>query len=163
MAFSNLAILIEQAINEKILSLNCGEFRAEIVTVDAQESLNGGVLVLVTGYLTGKDNLGRKFTQSFFLAPQEKGYFVLNDVFRYVEDTNTIHQNVNQAVVNTVVDPVNPVDGSGFSLCCRVHCFCVVRVVIIIINLVSCGNKCSFVQMLLLRWQVTCLRKQLLN
>ncbi|KRH57274.1 hypothetical protein GLYMA_05G051000v4 [Glycine max] len=41
---------------------------------------------MVTGCLTGKDNLRRKFAQSFFLAPQDNGYFVLNDVFRYVED-----------------------------------------------------------------------------
>ncbi|KAE8681805.1 Nuclear transport factor 2 family protein with RNA binding domain [Hibiscus syriacus] len=50
----------------------------EITTVDAQDSHNGGVLVLVTGYLTGNDNLKMKFTESF-LAPQDKGYFVLND------------------------------------------------------------------------------------
>lgn len=28
----------------------------------------------------------RKFTQTFFLAPQDKGYFVLNDIFRYVDE-----------------------------------------------------------------------------
>ncbi|KAI4319307.1 hypothetical protein MLD38_032922 [Melastoma candidum] len=77
-----------QAINEKIMSLDYGEFRAEIISVDAQDSLNGGVIVLVTGYLTGGDNLRRKFTQSFFLAPQDKGYFVLNDIFRYLDECN---------------------------------------------------------------------------
>ncbi|KAL4587938.1 hypothetical protein LXL04_000815 [Taraxacum kok-saghyz] len=76
------------AINTKILSLNYDEFRAEIKSVDAQESLDGGVNVLVTGYLTGKDNIVRNFTQSFFLAPQDKGYFVLNDIFRYMENAN---------------------------------------------------------------------------
>ncbi|PKI36644.1 hypothetical protein CRG98_042970 [Punica granatum] len=81
------------AINEKILSLDYGEFKAEISTVDAQDSYNGGVLVLVTGYLTGKDNVRRKFTQSFFLAPQDKGYFVLNDMFRYVEEPQLLDAN----------------------------------------------------------------------
>lgn len=75
-----------QGINEKILSLNFKEFKAEIKTADAQKSYKEGVTVLVTGCLTGKDNLRRKFAQSFFLAPQDNGYFVLNDVFRYVED-----------------------------------------------------------------------------
>ncbi|KAI8016178.1 Nuclear transport factor 2 [Camellia lanceoleosa] len=74
-----------QAINEKILSLNCGEYRTEIKSVDAQESYNGGFLVLVTGYLAAKDNMIQKFAQTFFLAPQEKGYFILllcgRDVF----------------------------------------------------------------------------------
>nr|XP_018686403.1 PREDICTED: putative G3BP-like protein isoform X3 [Musa acuminata subsp. malaccensis] len=76
------------AINEKILSVDYSEFRAEIKTVDAQESLDGGIVVLVTGYLTGKDDVKRNFTQSFFLATQDKGYYVLNDIFRYVDDGN---------------------------------------------------------------------------
>ncbi|KAJ4728448.1 ras GTPase-activating protein-binding protein 2-like [Melia azedarach] len=94
-----------QAINDKILSLDYGEFSAEITTVDAQESYNGGVLVLVTGYLSGKDNLRRKFTQSFFLAPQDKGYFVLNDVFRYVDDANYVRD---LASTNDVEVPITP-------------------------------------------------------
>lgn len=61
-------------------------YKAEIKTADAQDSYQAGVIVLVTGCLTGTDNVRRKFTQTFFLAPQEKGYFVLNDVFRYVEE-----------------------------------------------------------------------------
>ncbi|KAH9298846.1 hypothetical protein KI387_030528, partial [Taxus chinensis] len=74
-----------EAINEKIVSLDYGEYKAEIKTVDSQESFNHGVLVLVTGALLGK-TVRRNFTQSFFLAPQEKGFFVLNDVFRYLEE-----------------------------------------------------------------------------
>lgn len=62
------------------------ELNAEIISVDAQESFGGGVIVLVTGFMTGKDDIKQKFTQCFFLAPQEKGYFVLNDVFRYVDE-----------------------------------------------------------------------------
>lgn len=74
-----------QRINDKIRSLDYKNYDAEIKTADSQNSYNGGVIVLVTGCLTGKDNLKRKFTQTFFLAPQDKGYYVLNDVFRYVE------------------------------------------------------------------------------
>ncbi|KAG0454914.1 hypothetical protein HPP92_024206 [Vanilla planifolia] len=77
-----------QAIDEKIMSMDYGEYRAHIKTVDAQESLNGGVLVLVTGYLIGKDNSRRDFAQTFFLATQDKGYYVLNDIFRYVEEAD---------------------------------------------------------------------------
>ncbi|KAI8574235.1 hypothetical protein RHMOL_Rhmol01G0339200 [Rhododendron molle] len=96
-----------QAINEKILSLNCGQYRAEITHVDAQESYNGGVHVLVIGYFEGKDNMIiRNFTQTFFLAPQEKGYFVLNDVFRYIEDVN--HLGGNQSSTTDVGAPLSP-------------------------------------------------------
>ncbi|WVZ75328.1 hypothetical protein U9M48_023395 [Paspalum notatum var. saurae] len=73
-----------EAINEKIMEMDVA--KAEIRTVDSQESLGGGVTVLVTGHLTGSDSVRREFSQSFFLAPQEKGYFVLNDMFRFVGD-----------------------------------------------------------------------------
>ncbi|OMO60437.1 Nuclear transport factor 2 [Corchorus capsularis] len=74
-------------INELILSLDFKSYRADIISVDAQLSFAKGVIVIVTGYLIGdQDNVRRKFTQSFFLAPQEGGYYVLNDVFRYVDD-----------------------------------------------------------------------------
>lgn len=95
-----------QAINEKILSQDYGKLCANITTVDAQDSYNGGVFVLVTGYLIENDNSRRKFTQSFFLAPQDPGYFVLNDVFRYVDDAG--HQNGNQALVNGIEGPLTP-------------------------------------------------------
>lgn len=70
---------------QKILSLDCTNHIAEINTVDAQKSYKEGLTVLVTGCLTGNDNSKRKFVQSFFLAPQDNGCFVLIDVFRYVE------------------------------------------------------------------------------
>ncbi|KAK3017455.1 hypothetical protein RJ639_006405 [Escallonia herrerae] len=98
-------------INDKILSLSLGEFRAEIKSVDAQESLHAGVQVLVTGYLTGEDGNARNFTQTFFLAPQEKGYFVLNDMFRYVESPN--HHDANQVPVSDVEAPLNCEQGSA--------------------------------------------------
>ncbi|XP_022728693.1 ras GTPase-activating protein-binding protein 1-like isoform X3 [Durio zibethinus] len=75
-----------QAINEMVLSLNYEDYKAEIKTADAQDSFEKGVIVMVSGCLTGKDSVRKKFTQTFFLAPQEKGYFVLNDIFRYVEE-----------------------------------------------------------------------------
>lgn len=73
-------------IKDLILSLNCKDYKAEILTADAQASYMDGVIVLVTGCLTGKDDVRRKFTESFFLAPQDKGFFVLNDAFRFIEE-----------------------------------------------------------------------------
>ncbi|XP_075506438.1 nuclear transport factor 2-like [Primulina tabacum] len=80
-----------QAINEKIVSLNYENSRAQIQSVDAQESYNGGFHVLVTGCLAGKDHSVRNFAQSFFLAPQDVGYFVLNDMFRYMNDVPLVN------------------------------------------------------------------------
>ncbi|KAE8685309.1 Nuclear transport factor 2 family protein with RNA binding domain [Hibiscus syriacus] len=103
-----------QAINEKILALGYGEFTAEITSVDAQDSHSGGVLVLVTGYLTLKDKVGRKFTQTFFLAPQDKGYFVLNDMFRYVDDG--IQESGSQDIVNNIETALAPEQDSSPAL-----------------------------------------------
>ncbi|XP_019413015.1 PREDICTED: putative G3BP-like protein isoform X2 [Lupinus angustifolius] len=113
-------------INKKILSLGYGELSAEIISVDAQESYGGGVLVLVTGFITGEDNIKQKFTQCFFLAPQEKGYFVLNDVFRYVNEDgiqgsardigSPVSHDNDPAVLETQVSeqiPVTAEDGEG--------------------------------------------------
>ncbi|KAF8378579.1 hypothetical protein HHK36_029925 [Tetracentron sinense] len=97
-----------QAINDKILSLDYKDYKAEIETADAQNSYKEGVLVLVTGCLTGKDNVRRKFTQSFFLAPQDKGYFVLNDVFRYVEENEPLEINVVSVISNDGNAPTAP-------------------------------------------------------
>lgn len=105
--FQRICNLTVQAINEKIISLNYGDFRAEIKSVDSQASLNGGVNVLVTGYLTAKDNKVSHFAQSFFLAPQDRGYFVLNDMFRYVNNVA-----VNPPVVMDVVVPVTEEPGN---------------------------------------------------
>lgn len=64
----------------------------EIRTAHALESWNGGVLVMVSGSVQAKDFNGRrKFVETFFLAPQEKGYFVLNDVFHFIEEEPIHH------------------------------------------------------------------------
>ncbi|KAL8546528.1 hypothetical protein ACS0TY_006312 [Phlomoides rotata] len=95
-----------QAINDKIVSLNYGDYKAEIKSVDAQESFSGGVHVLVTGYMTGKENSVHNFAQSFFLAPQDKGYFVLNDMFRYLDNASVNPALVHDAVVPTTSEPI---------------------------------------------------------
>ncbi|KAG8659623.1 nuclear transport factor 2 isoform X2 [Manihot esculenta] len=100
-----------QGINDKILSLNFKDYKAEIKTADAQKSYKEGVTVLVTGCLMGKDNLKRKFAQSFFLAPQDNGYFVLNDVFRYVEDDEPTENHSVNGIDNTPTVPSVPDSG----------------------------------------------------
>ncbi|KAG6526222.1 nuclear transport factor 2-like isoform X2 [Zingiber officinale] len=76
------------AINEELLSVDYSEYDAVIKTLDAQESLDGSVTILVTGYLAGNDGVKKNFTQSFFLATQETGYYVLNDIFRLLDEAN---------------------------------------------------------------------------
>ena len=107
-------IYFEQAIDKKIMALGYGVISAEIATVDTQESHGGGYIVLVTGYLTGKDSVRRTFSQTFFLAPQETGYFVLNDMFRFIDEGTVVHGN--QIPVNNVQAPVNTYQGELMNL-----------------------------------------------
>ncbi|KAF9603580.1 hypothetical protein IFM89_037079 [Coptis chinensis] len=83
-----------------ILSMDYKKCKAEIKTIDAQDSYKGGVVVQVTGCLIVKDNMKRKFTQSFYLTPQDKGYFVLNDIFRYVIEYETVESDTVAIAVN---------------------------------------------------------------
>ncbi|KAI3745469.1 hypothetical protein L1987_58583 [Smallanthus sonchifolius] len=64
-------VLNANEINAKILSLNYGDFKAEIKAIDVQESLEGGVSS--SNWIA--DKFQQQFTQTFFLAPQDKGYF----------------------------------------------------------------------------------------
>ncbi|KAJ0733520.1 putative Ras GTPase-activating protein-binding protein [Helianthus annuus] len=82
------------------------------ITTTMDESLNGGVSVLVTGYMNGMDNIQQQFTQSFFLAPQDKGYFVLNGMFRYMNIDN--HHDEDHAPIEDVVVSATPEQGDTF-------------------------------------------------
>ena len=104
---------MEQGIKDLVLSLDFEGYKKEIKTVDAQYSCNEGVLVLVTGCLTGKDNLERSFTQTFFLAPHAKGYYVLNDVFRFVDVPKAVTPPVNDANEDVASTSLSPNEG-GF-------------------------------------------------
>ncbi|KAJ0038561.1 hypothetical protein Pint_23504 [Pistacia integerrima] len=98
-----------KGINDKILSMDYQNFKVQIFSADAQASYNKGLIVLVTGCLVAKENLRRKFTQSFFLAPQDKGYFVLNDVFRYVDENHEMEdKEESKGVENNKADESAP-------------------------------------------------------
>lgn len=90
-------------IHELLMSLNYTGI--EIKTINSLESWNGGVLVAVSGSVKSRDfNGSRKFVQTFFLAPQDKGYFVLNDVFHYAEEEATRQASAPIATTERSVD-----------------------------------------------------------
>ncbi|KMZ69386.1 RNA binding protein [Zostera marina] len=73
-------------IHSLIMSLNFKTI--EIKTAHSMESLNGGVLVVISGSVKIKElhSKQQRFMQTFFLAPQDKGYFILNDVIQFIDD-----------------------------------------------------------------------------
>ncbi|CAN0929394.1 Nuclear transport factor 2 [Linum grandiflorum] len=98
-------------INDLIVALEYKNCEVQILTADAQKSIGEGVIVLVTGFLTGKDEIRRKFTELFFLAPQEgNGFFVLNDVLRYIDEDELADVEVSDAadVAEAPMAPITP-------------------------------------------------------
>eukprot|EP00899_Mesostigma_viride_P028527 jgi/Mesvir1/885/Mv17451-RA.1 len=83
-------VFSQMEIHEKIMGLGFSESTTQVLSVDSQYSHEGGVLVLVNGILYGTDGRPRPFVQTFFLAPQENGYFVLNDIIRYLPSFEAI-------------------------------------------------------------------------
>ena len=74
-----------QDIHSLLMSLNFTTM--EIKTINSLGFWNGGVLVMVSGSVKIKEfSRRRKFVQTFFLAPQEKDYFVLNDIFQFLDE-----------------------------------------------------------------------------
>ncbi|KAL8259013.1 hypothetical protein R6Q59_026966 [Mikania micrantha] len=77
----------------------------EIKTINSLESWSQGIVVVVSGSVRSKlFNGWRKFVQTFFLAPQEKGYFVMNDIFHFVSDEVTHHHPALSVAPETKVD-----------------------------------------------------------
>jgi len=55
-------------------------------SVDSLGSAGGGIVIQVLGELSNRDEPSQKFAETFFLAEQPNGYFVLNDIFRYLKE-----------------------------------------------------------------------------
>ena len=51
--------------------------------------LTDGILIMVTGVMTMVDKEPQRFVQTFFLAPQERGYFVLNSCLRFLDSSGS--------------------------------------------------------------------------
>lgn len=81
---STKTVTTQKLIHETVLTQGYEEALTEVFSVDSQYSTGGGVVVQVTGALQCKGKARRQFVQTFFLAVQEKGYYVLNDIFRYL-------------------------------------------------------------------------------
>nr|CCA15341.1 serine/threonine protein kinase putative [Albugo laibachii Nc14] len=82
------SILGQKAINDQIMIRGYIGTRVDLDrgSIDCQASLHGSILVLVTGVMTLRSSaIPKPFVQTFYLAVQPTGYFVLNDVLRFLE------------------------------------------------------------------------------
>ncbi|GAA5964522.1 hypothetical protein JCM3765_005221 [Sporobolomyces pararoseus] len=76
----------QSEIHEKIMSLGFDDCKVYISNVDSQSSAEHGIIVQVIGEMSNSNGPWRKFAQTFFLAEQPNGYFVLNDICRYIKE-----------------------------------------------------------------------------
>ena len=78
----------QRAVHEAIVQQGCESQLTDVHFLDAQWSAMGGVIVQVDGTRSAKAGSPaerRRFVQTFFLAPQERGgFFVLNDLLRFL-------------------------------------------------------------------------------
>ncbi|KAL6598972.1 hypothetical protein U3516DRAFT_563051 [Neocallimastix sp. 'constans'] len=76
----------KEEIRKRIGDIDYKECRVVVSNVDSQPSNNGGIIVQVLGEMLNRDEQAIKFAQTFFLAVQQNGYYVLNDIFRNLKD-----------------------------------------------------------------------------
>ena len=90
-AAADQTVRTQAGIHARFQQLGYRGKRCEVATVDSSHSIGGSVVVMVTGAIVGGGGGGhggderRAFTQTFVLAPQEGGYYVLNDIVRFVD------------------------------------------------------------------------------
>jgi len=104
----------QKNIHQKILSMDYKKSKASLSLVDCQLSLNGGVVVSVVGQLFNESQspvVARRFLQVFFLAVQPSsntsggvGYFVLNDIFRFLKEPTVVAAPVSTPTTTTTVN-----------------------------------------------------------
>ncbi|KAF2399384.1 hypothetical protein EJ06DRAFT_538305 [Trichodelitschia bisporula] len=80
----------QKAINQKIKELDYQDCKVRVTNVDSQGS-GENIVIQVIGEMSNKASRTRKFVQTFVLAEQVQpsGYFVLNDIFRYLREEDS--------------------------------------------------------------------------
>ncbi|KAF2659317.1 hypothetical protein K491DRAFT_712835 [Lophiostoma macrostomum CBS 122681] len=75
----------QKAINERIKDLDFHDTKVRVTNVDSQGS-DANIVIQVIGEISNRGQPHKRFVQTFVLAEQTNGYFVLNDIFRYLAD-----------------------------------------------------------------------------
>ncbi|KAI7873254.1 uncharacterized protein EV154DRAFT_100315 [Mucor mucedo] len=76
----------KEEIRKKIEACHFEDCKVLVTQVDSQGSADNGILVQVLGEMCNGNGPSQKFSQTFFLATQPNGYYILNDIFRFLKD-----------------------------------------------------------------------------
>lgn len=82
---SVLILFSIQAIQERIKELDFQDCKVRVSNVDSQASYDS-IVIQVIGEISNKSGEPKKFVQTFVLAQQPAGYFLLNDILRYINE-----------------------------------------------------------------------------
>ncbi|CAN8097084.1 unnamed protein product [Discula destructiva] len=74
-----------QNIQEAIKRLDFQDCKVRVANVDSQASYSN-IVIQVIGEISNKGGEPKKFVQTFVLAQQPAGYFLLNDIMRYINE-----------------------------------------------------------------------------
>ncbi|GAB1320261.1 hypothetical protein MFIFM68171_10471 [Madurella fahalii] len=94
-----------QAIQERIKEMDFQDCKVRISNVDSQGS-EKNIVIQVIGEIANKGDEPKKFVQTFVLAEQPSGYFVLNDILRYIDEDQ-------EEAVEGAAEPAAPVESSA--------------------------------------------------
>ncbi|PHH64706.1 hypothetical protein CDD81_4147 [Ophiocordyceps australis] len=112
-----------QAIQDRIKLLDFQDCKVRISNVDSQASFDN-IVIQVIGETSNKAAEPKKYVQTFVLAQQPSGYFVLNDILRYIDEgTEEIAEPVpaicaeEQAAVSDAPLPVEDMSSHPVAVC----------------------------------------------
>ncbi|KAF2271035.1 hypothetical protein CC78DRAFT_550008 [Lojkania enalia] len=95
----------QKAINDRIKELDFHDTKVRVTNVDSQGS-DSNIVIQVIGEISNRGQPHKRFVQTFVLAAQTNGYFVLNDIFRYLaEEPEEEEEQLQSAPVSGIVEP----------------------------------------------------------
>ncbi|KAF1913709.1 hypothetical protein BDU57DRAFT_520676 [Ampelomyces quisqualis] len=94
----------QKAINERIKGLDFKDTKVRVTNVDTQGS-ESNIVIQVIGEISNQGQPHKRFAQTFVLAEQTNGYFVLNDIFRYLAEEPEEEEELQQGSANGVQEP----------------------------------------------------------
>lgn len=95
-----------------IESLSFKDAKVYVSNVDSQASAAGGIIIQVLGEMSNAGGNWRKFVQTFFLGEQPNGYFVLNDIFRYLKEEGEMEEEAIE-IDEAIKDEVQEAESKG--------------------------------------------------
>ncbi|KAH7349562.1 nuclear transport factor 2 [Plectosphaerella cucumerina] len=86
LTFESASVLGVNPIVEKLSGLPFEKVKHQVSTLDSQPTVEGGILILITGQLlVDEEQRPMNFSQTFQLMRDPSGnYFVFNDIFKLV-------------------------------------------------------------------------------